>query len=92
MKIKTSLDLIHKIFSACIIAIFAMFLGFLGYLYVNFNDTLVGDVKAGATQDPLTYLNVKKFELALVRMQLRMSLPDVPADLHDPYLPPPGTP
>lgn len=88
MKNKASLTLIHRIFSAASLLIIAAFAGFLVYVYVTFSGTLVGDVKSTTTLDPLTYLDEKRFELALVRMKLRQNLPDIPASLPDPYLPP----
>ena len=61
------------------------FIGFLAYLYVAFNGPLTGDVRVVLTPELLANLQAKRFETAIGHMETRMSLPDVPSDLPDPF-------
>ncbi len=84
---KLSLQLLHRLFSAASWLLLAGLLGFLAYLYVAFSGPLIGDADVDAAPGVLTRLDTRKLQAATARMETRSHLPDVPADLTDPYNP-----
>lgn len=85
MKKQASIALLRRTFSIASILIAFTFVGFIGYLYFSFIGPITGDVVAPMQPDLLKKLETKKFDGALARMQKRQAMPDVPADLKDPY-------
>lgn len=82
---KLPLIAIHRLFSAAVILVIGGLLAFLVYLYAAFNGQLIGDVPVDLAPDLLSRLDDQKLGDALARLHARQSLPDIPADLPDPY-------
>ncbi len=83
-KLFSSLSL-NRVFTTAILLIFGVFLAFLGYLYVAFSGVLIGDVQADIAPEVLKGLQTKKFETAVGRFETRAHLPDIPADIPNPF-------
>lgn len=82
---KTPLIVIHRMFSVASLAVLGGFLGFLVYLYLAFSGPLIGDINVQVAPDLLYKLDSRKLQTAVARMQTRANLPDIPANLPDPY-------
>ncbi len=82
---KLSLTALHRTFSVAALALFGIFAGFLIYLYVAFNQPLTGDVHVDQLPDLLSALQEQKIEAVVHRLDAREHLPDVPADLPNPF-------
>lgn len=85
MKRSMSFVTLHRIFAAAAAMFIVGFFAFLAYLYVAFSGILTGDVKTEVTPDLLSNLQVQRFEASIGRMERRMNLPEIPADLPDPF-------
>jgi len=85
MKKALPLAVIHRLFSAAALLLFVALAAFLTYLYVAFSGPLIGDVSVGASPDLLSKLDERKLELVIARQKTRENLPDIPADLPDPF-------
>lgn len=85
MKKHATFAVLHRVFAASAFIIIGGFLGFMGYLYVAFNGILTGNVRTELSPDLLANLQVQRFDNAVNRMERRMALPDIPADLQDPF-------
>lgn len=85
MRQRSTFGVLHLLFTAGTFLIAGSFFGFLAYLYVAFNGPLTGDVRVTLTPELLANLQAKRFETAVDHMEKRMSMPDVPPDLPDPF-------
>ncbi|MEK7546233.1 MAG: hypothetical protein AAB554_04125 [Patescibacteria group bacterium] len=85
MKKNASFSILHRIFGAGAFVILGGLFGFLAYLYFAFNGILSGEVKIEVTPDLLANLQYKRFEDSVARMKRRRNLPDIPADMPDPF-------
>lgn len=85
MKKAVTFAILHRFFGVGAFVIIGGFFAFLGYLYVAFAGILTGDVKTELSPDLLTNLQVQRFDGAVGRMRRRTSLPDIPADMPDPF-------
>lgn len=85
MKKRFTFTALRRVFAAAALAIVGGFLAFALYLYASFNGILTGDVKIELSPDLLANLQTRRFDDAVARMERRMTLPDVPSDLPDPF-------
>jgi hypothetical protein len=85
MKKKISLIFIHHAFTAATLAVVAAFLAFLIYAYLAFSGPLIGDIETAIPPELLSRLEEPRIATTLKSLQTRASLPDMPADLPDPY-------
>ena len=87
MKKSLSFSILHRVFAAGALVIVGGLIAFLAYLYVAFNGLLTGNVTTELSPELLSSLQTQRFEAAVARMERRKSLPDIPADLPDPFDP-----
>ena len=80
-----SFTVLRRTFTVGALLIVGGMFGFLAYLYIAFNGLLTGDVQVELTPDLLANLQTQRFDAAVSRMENRRSLPDIPADLPDPF-------
>lgn len=92
MKKHLSIIYVNRVFTAATLVVAAAFLAFLAYAYASFSGPLIGDINTQIPPELLSRLDEKQMETTLDSMRMRASLPDVPADLPDPYDPVPLAP
>ncbi len=85
MKKPSSFTLMRRAFTAGVLLLAGCFLAFVGYMYITYDGILTGNVEVELSPDLLANLQTRRFEEAVLRMETRASLPDVPAGLPDPY-------
>lgn len=85
MKKSLSFAILHRVFGIGAFLIIGGLLGFLVYLYFAFNGLLTGNVTVELSPDLLANLQTQRFETAVSRMERRRALPDIPADMPDPF-------
>ena len=87
---KMPLTVVHRLFTAAALLVLGAFLGFLTYLYLVYSGPLIGDVNVTVAPDLLYKLDSRRLQAIMSHLQTRAALPDIPADLPDPFRPPPG--
>ena len=85
MKKTPTFIILHRVFTAAALLIIGGFFAFLGYLYVQFNGVLTGNVKVELSPDLLANLQTRRFDDAVGRLERRKSLPDISPDMADPF-------
>ena len=76
---------LRRIFTVGTLATAVAFLVFFGYVHVAFSDALIGDVRSDTAPNLLKGLQSQKFEAAVSRLEARKALPDLPAELANPF-------
>lgn len=85
MRQNISFTILHRVFAGGALAIIGGLFAFLAYLYVAYTSILTGDVEVELTPDLLANLQTQRFDAAVMRMDRRRSMPDVPSDMPDPF-------
>ena len=75
-------------FRIAIASVFALTVGALAFIYIQFSDYLVGDIKTDANSQILTKLDIRKFDEAETQRKARESLPYADPGLRNPFAAP----